>query len=70
MNYRESVAIKARTVREFIRTHPECRHEEIVAAVGFEKVTDCLDMLQKHKLIFKKQPLQLDGKSPFIWYPK
>jgi len=45
------------------------RHEEIVAAVGFEKVTDCLDMLQKHKVIHQKQPLQEDGKRPCIWYP-
>jgi hypothetical protein len=67
--YREAVAIKARSVREFIRNHPACRHEDIVAAIGFEKVTDCLDMLPKHKLIHKKQPMQEDGKRPCIWYP-
>lgn len=67
--YREAVAIKAREVRAFIMENPACRHEQIVAAVGYEKVTACLDMLQKRKLIHKKQPLQEDGKRPCIWYP-
>lgn len=67
--YREAVAIKARSVRKFIMENPACRHKQIVEAVGPEKVTACLDMLQKHKLIHKKQPKQEDGRRPCIWYP-